>query len=228
MSRLDKSVLEAIEKRNLSPRPPVYFLARRSMIWTLACASILLGAVCVAVGIFAVTDFMNTGGRNFDEMPFDDLAESLPVVWAGLFALFVFSAYIGLSRTRRGYLYRPLSVIGFTIVATVALGLLLHAIDAGRVTHRFLVSNFASYKILTTIPYAEWSRPDEGYLGGAALSVNGSTLRLRDFGGREWDVDISTATTEIDGSLVEEGDIAIRGTRTGPLSFKARSIAEFD
>lgn len=229
MSRLDKSVLEAIEKRGLSPRPAVYFLARRSIFWTLACMSIVLGAISVAVAIFAVTDFVNTGGRNFDEMPFDDLAKSLPLVWLGVFGLLIVSAVLAFSNTRRGYRYHPLSVIAVAMAISVALGLVLHVFDAGRTVHTFLSAQIPAYREFTRIPYDEWSRPDQGYLGGEVLSeVPGKSLRLKDFEGRNWEVDTSAAASAVSGSLVEEGDIAIRGTRTGPSTFKADSIGEFD
>jgi hypothetical protein len=88
--------------------------------------------------------------------------------------------------------------------------------------------NFEAYRDFTYIPYAEWSRPDQGFLGGAVLDVDDGSLRLRAFDGREWEVDISAATVGFSESLVEEGDVAIRGVRTGASTFKADFIDEFD
>jgi hypothetical protein len=231
MTELGDKVLKAIEKRGLSPKPYVHFLAKRSMFWTLAGLSILLGAVCVAVGIFAIDDFFRTGGRNFTDMPFDDVFENLPFVWLACFLLFVASAYFGLSRTKRGYRYRPLSIIAAAAAASIGLGLLLHVLDIGRALHSILSAQFPGYRESTYVPYAEWSRPDEGFLGGEVLSeIEGRVLRLKDFQGREWDVDISSAAIA-DGvarPLTEEGDIAIRGARTGTSSFRAKTIDEFD
>jgi hypothetical protein len=229
MSDLDKRVLEAIEKRGLSPRPYAHFLARRSMFWTLAAVSILLGGISVAVAIFAVEDFMRTGGRNFTDMPFDDVFESLPIIWLLCFLLFIASAYLGLSNTRRGYRYRPISVIAMAAAASIVLGLLLHVLDVGRAIHGVLAAQFASYREFTYVPYDEWRRPDQGYLGGEVLSVKeGESLRLKDFDGHEWEVDITSATVSFSEPLIEEGDVAIRGERTGPAAFKAKTIDEFD
>lgn len=229
MSRLDKSVLEAIEKRGLSPRPPIYFLARRSILWTLAGLSILLGAISVAVGVFAVADFAGTGGRNFDEMPFDDLATGLPFLWLAVFALFVVSAFLALSRTKRGYRYHPMHIVAAVAAVSLLLGMILHVFDVGRFVHRYLSAEFSAYQAFTYIPYDEWRRPDKGYLGGEALSeIPGKSLRIRDFDGRIWEIDITTAVVTFSGSAVEEGDVAIRGKRTGQATFKAHSIEEFD
>jgi hypothetical protein len=229
MSELDRKVMEAIERQRLSPRPYIRFLARRSMFWTLAMLSVLLGGISVAVMIFAVTDFLQTGGRNFDEMPFDDVLQSLPFVWLALFALFIASAYLGISNTRRGYRYRPIGVIGLAAAASIALGALLHGFGVGEMIDRVLSEQLPGYKEYTKIPYDEWRRPDEGYLGGEVLSVDGDrSLRLRDFDGHEWEVLISSAKIAVVGPLIQEGDIAIRGNRTGPSTFTATHIDEFD
>ncbi len=228
MSGLDREVLARIERLGLKPRPPIYFLARRSVFWILALISLLLGAISIAVAIFAMTDLALTGGRGLDEMPFDDIATSLPLLWLVCFALFTLSAAVSVTKTRRGYRYRPLGIVATALAASLGLGLALQVFDAGGKTHRLLAANFASYQHYTYIPYAEWSRPAEGYLGGEVLSVNGAILRLRDFRGSEWSVDISAATNSVDEPLADEGDVAIRGKVTGPQEFTAQSIAEFD
>lgn len=228
MRELDKEVLAKIEKLGLKPRPYVYFLAKRSVFWALAALSVLLGGVSVAVAIFAATDLAATGGRGLDEMPFDDIATSLPALWLACFFLFAASAWFGLSRTRRGYRYRPLNILAVALAASLGLGAALHGLDAGRLAHNFIASRFPAYDRLTHIPYDEWSRPDQGYLGGEVLSVDGGSLRLRAFGGVEWTVDISAAVNSVDEPLEDEGDVAIRGARTGPRAFKAQTIAAFD
>lgn len=56
----------------------------------------------------------------------------------------------------------------------------------------------------------------------------GKSLTLLDFNGVTWSVDITAADIRLDDSLLEEGDIAITGRRTGETSFKADRIEEFD
>ena len=228
MSGLDREVLARIERLGLKPRPPIYFLARRSVFWVLALVSILLGSISIAVAIFAMTDLALTGGRGLDEMPFDDIATSLPVLWLVCFALFAVSAAVSVTKTRRGYRYRPLAIVATALAASLSLGLALQFFDAGGKTHRFLAVNFSADRHSTYIPYADWSRPAEGYLGGEVLSVDGSILRLRDFRGEQWSVDISAAANSVDERLEHEGDVAIRGKVTGPQEFKADSIDAFD
>jgi hypothetical protein len=229
MSPLERKILDEIERRKLKPKPALYFLARRSMFWLLTMLSVLLGGISMAVALFAMQDYAATGGRGFSDMPFDDILTSLPVVWLIVVPLLMVSAVFSLRHTRRGYRFRAVSVLALVTGASVLLGLALHAADAGRLTHEFLAARVPSYAAYTHVPYAEWSRPDNGYLGGEVLAVEGSArLRLKAFDGLEWTVDISTARIDVSGPLADEGDIAIRGTRTGPSTFKAETIAEFD
>ena len=228
MSRLSEKILQEIEERRLSPRSAAYFLAKRWVFWALAAISIGLGALSVALGLFGALDYLQTGGRGFDEMPFDDLAGGIPALSALFFVLFVLSSYLALARTRRGYRWKPPVVVGLAALMSVIAGLLLYGLKAGPAVHAVLSANIPAYKTYTFIPYDEWRKPAAGRLGGEALSVNGQILRLKDFDGREWSIDISDATISFPESPVEEGDIAIRGEQTGPFSFKARSIDPFD
>lgn len=229
MTELDKKVLEAIEKRNLTPRPYYVFLAKRSVLWTLAVLSIVLGALAVAVLLFAISDHYATGGRLFDNLPFGELIPTIPAIWLGSMALFTASAYYALRNTRRGYRYRPMRIVTLCLATSVALGTLFHLFQVGSLINGFLASQFAYYREETYVPFAEWSRPDEGYLGGTVESVDGkSSLHLKDFNDKEWLIDISNAVIKFDTPLEEEGDIAIRGVRTGATAFRAETIDSFD
>ncbi len=229
MSKLSRDVLAEIKMRGLRPRSLAYFLAMRSVFWLLAGASIVFGGLTAALGIFAVSDLSQTGGRGLDEMPFDDFALGIPLLCLVLFAFFTASAYLGFSRTPRGYRFRPLTVALAAAAASLALGVTLHVFHVGSATHAFLSAHIPSYKNYTDIPYDAWSQPERGQLGGTVFSVDGDTvLQLKAFDGRMWTVDIRDARNSVDESLLDEGDVAIRGHQTGPLTFKADFIDAFD
>jgi hypothetical protein len=229
VTELQRKVLEAIEAQHLAPRPYYVFLARRSVFWLLTVLSIMLGALGVAVLLFAVSDYYASGWRTFDNLPLDDVIMSIPVLWLALMPFFIASAYFGLRNTRRGYRFRPAQIIGLCLAASIGLGVMFHVFEAGRVVNGFLASNFTYYREQTDVPFDQWSRPDEGFLGGTVKSVDGKTsLRLRDFHDNEWAVDISGAAVTLDNAIEDEGDIAIRGVRTGPASFRAETIEAFD
>lgn len=229
MTELEKRVLEAIQRQNLVPRPYYLFLAKRSVFWSLAALSIVLGALSVAVLLFAISDYYATGGRDFDNMPLDDLLVSIPFFWLLSMPLFVASAYYGVRRTRRGYRLRPIQIVALCLAASLGLGTLFHFAEAGRLVNDYLAAHIAAYREQTYVPFDEWSRPDQGYLGGNADKLlDKNTLQLTDFQRKIWTVDISRATITLDGAIEDEGDVAIRGVRTGPASFRAEKIEAFD
>ncbi|HET7716498.1 MAG TPA: hypothetical protein VFK86_12815 [Bauldia sp.] len=228
MSDLEKRVLEEIGRRQLTPRPYAYFLARRSVFWTLAAISILLGAVSVAVAIYGVWDLIATGGKNFDEMPFDDVFETLPFVWGAIFVLLVASAYVSLRHTPRNYRYRPGQVVGFVIAAAVVLGGLMAALEVGKLTHQWLLRSFPFYERLVFSREDIWREPDKGYLGGRIVAIDGASLALTDFFGKDWTVDIAGAEIDLEEPIEDEEELAIRGVRTGPAEFRATRIEEWE
>ena len=229
MDDFDKTVLKKIADRGIVPRPYLYFFAKRSVFWTLAALAILLGAISFAVALFALEDTLRSGGKSMKDMPLDEFLFKLPYLWLAVFALFSASAYFGFKNTRHGYRYSFFRSIGLAGTVSIGLGLVLNLLNIGGLTNAFLTAHIPAYAAYTYLPFDEWRRPDQGQLGGDVLSVtDGQSLRLRDFNNKDWTVDISTSTIDVTDPLADEGDITIRGTRTGPDTFKASAIAAFN
>jgi hypothetical protein len=229
MSDLGDKVLREIAARGLKPTPLYAVLLKRYVFWSLAGLAVLLGACTVAFGLFAATDLHNTGGKGLDEMPFDDAAVFLPVLAALAYAFFAGSASLIYRQTPRGYLTKPWIAALIAASISVTGGIVLHRAHAGEALHDWLADTIPTYRSYTEIPYAQWSQPERGRLGGTALQMlPNNHLRLRDFKGVEWIVDINGSSSTIDGTPVEEGDIAVSGKITGPNAFKAVRVDPFD
>ena len=175
MTELEKKVLEAIGKRSLVPRPYYVFLATRSVFWILAVLSIVLGGISFAILLFATSNFLVEGWRSFDEVPLEEVMVSIPVLWIVSMPFVAASAYFGLRHTRRGYRLRPAHIVALTMAASLTFGGILHGFGAGHLAHSFLEAHVPYYERLTYIPYTEWSRPDEGHLGGTRMSCSTRT-----------------------------------------------------
>jgi hypothetical protein len=226
---LEKKVLETIEKRGLAPRPYAYFLAKRSVFWTLATLSILLGAVSIAVLIFVVQDYFTTGGRGFDEMPLDDVFEYLPFVWLGTLGAFLASAYYAMRQTPGGYRYKTWHLLSAALSVCGLLGFALHAADAGRRVHGLLVKTLPIYVSLTRERPKAAPEPEKGVLTGTVLSFDGKgTVILKDFTGQTWTVDVTGATITMDDPLGPDEDVEIQGSKTGANTFVARSVGDWE
>ena len=228
MTDLDKKVLGAIAGRKLAPRSAAFFLARRSVIWTLAGLSVLLGGASVAVLIFAIRDYLATAGRGFDQLPFDDILGYLPFFWLGVLALLTLCTLLAIRHTRDGYRYRAHTILGISIAASLGLGLLLHVFNAGQRLHEFLQAQLPYYDQLGGPPPAEVTAPDQGQLAGRVISTDGATtIELKAFDGTRWTVDIKGAKRTIR-TLAEGEDVDLHGSRTGDHTFKAATVADWD
>ncbi|MDH3702958.1 MAG: hypothetical protein OEU46_16760 [Alphaproteobacteria bacterium] len=229
MTDLEKKVLEQIEKRGLVPRPYAYFLARRSVFWTLAVVSVVLGAISVAVIIYGALDYLVADRISADEIPFDDVFENLPFVWLAILVLFMVSALFGVHKTKRAYRYRVSGVVAGVVLISAILGASLQYFDVGRHVHQYLNAHVAAYERLVRSKEDRWSAPETGRLGGRVLAVGTArTLTLRDFRGKEWTVDFAAAKVTLSEPLLDEGIVAIRGVKTGPSAFRATAIEEWD
>jgi hypothetical protein len=229
MSDFQKKVLDSIEKQKLSPKPAYVFLAKRSVFWGLAILSVLFGAINFATILFVVSDYFTTGWRVLDNIHYYEALIAIPVVWLAFAALFVASATFGLRNTRRGYRVKSSHWAAGVMVASVGLGAILHASSAGLSLHTFLVEHFPTYRAATYVPFDEWSRPDEGRLGGTVVADLGDgKIQITDFGGKIWTVDTAGADVKLDDTIAQEGDIAMTGEQTGPDTFRALTIKEFD
>lgn len=229
MTDLEKRILDEIEKRKLAPRPYAYFLAKRSVVWTLAVLSIVLGALSAAVLIFAVQDYFATGGRGFDDMPLDDVFEYLPIVWLATLATFLASAYFALRQTPGGYRFRTTHVLAGVLAVCALLGILLHAADTGRHVHNYLARSFPLYERVARSAIKTAPQTGRGELTGTVVSFDGkSSLVVKDFAGGLWTVDVSHAQVTLDDPLGHEDDVEIHGRRTGAATFEAQTIKDWD
>lgn len=229
MTDLERKILAAIQSQGLVPKPAYQFLARRSVFWGLALVSVVFGGLNIAGVLFVISDYFDTGWRILDNIHYNEALLLLPVLWILLAGLLVASAMFGLRHTKRGYRYKTSHLFTTVIGASLLTGLLLHASAVGHSAHSFLQARFEAYRAATHVPFEEWSKPGYGRLGGTVIEDLGNgSIRLMDFKNQSWLVDVSTAKVNLDNPVAEEGDIAIEGDQTGPFTFRARIISEFD
>ena len=229
MNEFEKKVLDTIASRGLTPRPYAYFLAKRSVFWSLAVVSILLGAISVAVMIFAMQDYLATGGRGFDNLPLTDVLEYLPYVWVATFSSFLASAYYALRQTPRGYIYETWKILTAALVLSLTLGVALHAAGAGSRIHGFLVESLPVYESLTRPRAKTAPEPGKGILTGTVLSFDGGpAMVLKDFTGRNWTIDVSGAKLILDNPMAPRDIVEIHGKQTGADTFRAETIDDWE
>jgi hypothetical protein len=145
MDDISQRVEKEIETRGLVPTPRWHFLVRRSVFWTLAVASVLVGGVAFSVGNYIFFDNEGISTAALLESPLEGVIQTIPFVWLFAFGLFVASAYLSLKHTRTGYRYGIARAVLAVIAISICLGILLDTLDFGQAVHYFLLNNTSFY-----------------------------------------------------------------------------------
>lgn len=150
MNDFSKKIMTAIDERKAQPKPRWHFLLKRSIVWLLAVLSVSIGGVAVSVATYVFFDndgLLVTANKAFQDA-LTDIIQSIPYIWLAVFALFTLSAYFVFRKTKKGYRYMTVQVVAIVLVLSIALGVVLDALDFGRAVHTYLQSNAVLYDML--------------------------------------------------------------------------------
>jgi hypothetical protein len=145
MTDFSKQVIEEIGTRGVTPKPRWHFLVKRSVFWTLALLSTLIGGLAFAIGDYVFFDNEAAGAAGLLETPLEGFIRSIPFIWLVVFGLFAASAYLGLRHTKTGYRYRTAVALAVVIILSISAGLILNALDFGQAGHDYLMRNTTIY-----------------------------------------------------------------------------------
>ena len=163
MENFSEHIVKEIAERGATPKPRWHFLLKRSVFWTLAGLSIVIGgvAVSVAIYVFIDNDSLATFQNSAPQEALRNLARSVPYIWLFVLGLFTASAYLGFRHTRKGYRYATVLVVVVAVVLSLVFGLTLDRLDFGQSVHKYLLSHTSIYDILIH------SSEDEGDFEGS-------------------------------------------------------------
>lgn len=131
-----QEVLKEIEARGAMPKPRWQFLLSRAMVWFLAVTSIVIGSITFAIAEF--TFFDNDGIAKLRGSSIEDIAQSIPFVWLAFMAFFSITAYYSFRRTKHGYRYATVWIVGAVIALSIGLGIALTTMDFGQSVYQFM------------------------------------------------------------------------------------------
>lgn len=147
-NQLHQHIIKEIEKRGLVPRPRFHFLLKRSVFWSLAIISIIIGAVSFAVAIYVFFDNEGISTATLLETPLETILQSIPFLWLFVLGLFTTSAYLGLRNTKTGYRYKTVRAVLSVILVSICLGFVLNIFDFGQTVHTYLLNHTVFYDSL--------------------------------------------------------------------------------
>lgn len=204
-----EQLLKRLETEGISPHSKLYWLTHEYALWGAWGATVLLGALAVAVTSFAS---LHIGYALYEATHNDFLTfifDALPYMWLMAFAVLLGVAYFNLRHTKRGYRYpMPLVIIstfGFSLVG----GGMLHLLGGGWYMDKWLGEALPAYQSRAEFEEALWQAPVAGRLVGRAMikevtsPVN--TVAFVDAREHEWKINTG-ALREREGELLLSGN----------------------
>lgn len=225
MSKLSKSILETIKREKVKPTPKWVFLLKRSVVWGLFAASVLIGSVALGLILFQIEDADYASFHQMGRGSFEFIALALPYFWILLMGGFVALAFYHYRHTEGGYKTGVFAIVGLSLTCSLTLGFAFHASGLTEKLDR-LLTTIPQYERLNFGKRMLWQRPDQGFLSGTILLIEeNNVIVLQDFGSQRWNVRTEKARIS-PRAILEPGErIKAVGEKMDPIHFNAEFIA---
>lgn len=222
MTKISKSVLEKIKKADLKPRPKWQFIAWRVLFWTIFILAVFIGGGAFGMIFHQVFGtewgFMHKGMMS----PFYGMMLILPYIcWFSILGLMVALAYKTISKTQKGYRYRPALVVGLSVLLSLLLGIFVYQMQLSHGLDEAMQNSFGPYSHFQSQHDAMWVSPENGVLSGEVLEqISETSFKLQDLNGEAWTINFVDESLEL-----EEGNrVFIMGEITAEGEFTATEI----
>lgn len=168
---LSEKVLEKIEKEKIKPFPRILFLLKEYSVWILFAITLLVGGLSTSVLIFVFKnndwDMIGKAERGF----FNQLVFTLPYFWIILLIVLLLVSFYEFKKTKIGYKYNPLVIFVASIIFSVILGSITHALGGGSKIEKDFAEKIPFYENTLMPMQAAWHNPDGGSIAGQIFEV---------------------------------------------------------
>lgn len=214
-------VVGAIQEREIAPRPRWTFIARNALLGLLLVLSVFFGAMTVATSEFLLIDRDWDLALELSQRNTIATIESLPYLWLAALILLVLLTYQLVTRTKRGYRFAPVTVLGGSVLMSLAIGSALYVAGLGTRTHELVRREIPVYDRFVVSRDRFWSNPAQGLLGGQIVEATTSAaFLLRDAQGQDW---LVLVTGDADG-VATGAYVRALGRQQGSSTFAAQTV----
>lgn len=192
---ISDNVFKTIEEKNIQPTARWKFVIKNTVAWLLGIIAVVIGTIGVSALLHIIRDddwsVYQYTGKSF----FEYVITIFPYFWLIVFFLFVFLAYLIISRTKTGYRYTAVVFFGVTLLISILLGSVLFVFGAGEYVDDALLQNVGVYAALPHNKTEIWNRPTIGLLSGTITRIfDNDEFILTDFTNQEWIIIDDAAT----------------------------------
>jgi len=188
----DEKLLNSIKERKVAPKPRWHFILKEYAIWIAGAAFLIVSAVSFSLVIHMVRLFRFREFGFYQKAvhgPLEFLMLIIPVFWLVMLALFVAIVYYDFKKTKKGYRYPPLVIIGAALLASAGLGVIFARAGLGERVDDAIGKSApeAFYKHVINPRIDFWSEPEKGRLMGLVIfKKSDDEFGVLDIRKKEW------------------------------------------
>ncbi len=221
---MNERILARIATEQITPYRRLSFRLREGGIWCLWLATVVIGALAVAVsmyvGINAEYALYEATHENF----FTFVVEVLPYLWVLLLGSMTYLAIKELRQTKRGYRYSTVQILGSSLVLSLLGGMVFQYAGFGYVLDQILGRQIAMYMSMEKMDMKMWQSPEQGRLVGMLIPRperigRDTVLQFEDIAGVRWSVNDGELNEREIGLLMTKDRVRLLGTSTAPGVF---------
>ncbi len=219
-----KKLVDRIRQEEIRPTPHWIFTMKNITGWLTFILGVVMGALAFSVILLAIqqTDFSMVSHLTHSWLEL--FLGLLPVIWLILVLVFLIMAMFSIRNSWKGYKFSLLRIMSICILMSVALGSLFFITGGSQRLENAFDLNVFNYESIEERKLQVWNRPDEGFLSGKIIDMDGQILHLEDFTGKRWQVFYPEAFIA-PVLLLEAGEsIKIIGDKQTANQFKAEEI----
>ncbi|HEY5714026.1 MAG TPA: hypothetical protein VIT68_01615 [Candidatus Gracilibacteria bacterium] len=225
MNKLSHSVLERIKKEQIQPRSKWYFLFKSLLIGIFSIVFVILGLIaCTMIFQFLehimILEMLWKSPYVFLKLLWLGIPLFWLVSWVGLFGFGTFLAH----ESKHGYKIAWRSWVILILSIQILGGFALYESHVGDRIDQFMGQLMRRYERAETRGNRMWRNPENGFLGGAILDIQETSITLKDRAENEWTVDITSAHRPEALTLEIGTRVRLTGEKTSEANFKADMI----
>jgi hypothetical protein len=159
-------LFERIEAEAITPTPKMTFVVTEWGLWLVWALTVLFGAVALAISGYVALSAHYALYEATHENFLTFMVAIMPYIWLVLFVFMTYISVYEIKKTKRGYRYSTVMILGSSIIFTMFGAMLLHCLGMGFTLDKKLGEQIGMYMSLEKKEQMMWQMPAEGRLVG--------------------------------------------------------------
>ena len=219
-----EKIIQKIKDENIQPKPQWQFLLTEWGKKSLFLLFIVSGSISFSVILFAISQSEFKLLSHLSHSKIEFMLVMLPVIWLCFLIVFLGASILSVLNTGRSYKWSFSRWTGYSTALCLALGTLFFIAGRAQWFEKSFETHIESYESIADKKLKIWSQPDLGTLSGEIVSLDDSSLQIKDWNGKIWQVDFTDAFIAPVVSLEEGAIIKMSGRKVGDNKFISDKI----